>query len=44
MKVGIDVSKLTFDVSWLADDKSSHKCFDYTECYRQCKNDPLAPT
>jgi len=31
MKVGIDVSKLTFDVSWLAEEKSSHKCFDYTE-------------
>jgi len=31
MKVGIDVSKLTFDASWVIDDKQSHRCFDYTD-------------
>ena len=30
MKVGIDVSKLTFDASWVVDGKAIHRCFDYT--------------
>jgi len=31
MIVGIDVSKLTFDASWVVDEKLMHRCFDYTD-------------
>jgi len=36
MKVGIDVSKLTFDASWEVEGKPIHKCFDYTEAGMDC--------
>jgi len=31
MKVGIDVSKLTFDVTWGNKESLQHRCFDYNE-------------